>query len=89
MSIPSRQIDIALHDILNEGADAVNVKVEGERRVTLDGARGLEIRAKAPDGYAAQLVVLSSRNRIYMLGVHAKHGTKRLYDALVASFLII
>jgi len=37
------------------------------------------------DGYGARVMVLSSGNRLFMLGVHARRGTDRLYAALVAS----
>ena len=47
-----------------------------------------EVRAKVSDGYGARVMVLSSGNRIFMLGVHSKHGTERLYDALVTSFFM-
>jgi hypothetical protein len=73
---------------LNEGVAATNGKVESEKPVVVAGITGVEVRAKVSDGYAARVMVLSSGNRIFMLGVHAKHGTDRLYDALVTSFFV-
>ncbi len=88
ISIPPGQLDRALHEILNEGVAATNGKVESEKPVVVSGVTGLEVRAKVSDGYGARVMVLSSGNRIFMLGVHSKQGTDRLYDALVTSFFM-
>jgi len=88
ISIPSNRLDGALHDILREGVAATDGEVLSEKKVVVGGATGVEVRAKVSDGYGARVMVLSSGNRIYMLGVHAKLGTDRLYDALVSSFVM-
>jgi hypothetical protein len=88
ISIPANQVDGALHEILRAGVAATNGEVTTEKRVVVAGVAGVEVRAKVSDGYGARVMVLSSGNRIYMLGVHAKRGTDRLYDALVNSFLM-
>ena len=77
-----------LHDILNGGVVATDGKVVSEQHVVRDGVPGIEIRAKVPDGYGARIMVLSSGRRIFMLGVHSKRGTDRLYDALVDSLIM-
>ena len=77
-----------LHEILNSGAASQGDTITSEARVTRDGAEGIEVRAKVSDGYDARLMVLISGSRIYLLGVHAKHGTARLYNALVASLVM-
>ena len=87
-SLPPSQVGTVLHDILDGGVVATDGKVVSEQHVVRDGVQGIEIRAKVPDGYAARIMVLSSGRRIYMLGVHAKSGTDRLYDALVESLVM-
>ena len=37
---------------------------------------------KAPDGYTAHVLVMLSGSRLYMLFVHAKNGTDKLFKAL-------
>jgi len=32
--------------------------------------------------------MLISGTHVYLLGVHSKHATKRLYDALIASLIM-
>jgi hypothetical protein len=88
ISIPATQVDAALRDIMHEGAVATDGEVISEQRIVHDGVTGLEVRVEVPDGYAARLRVLSSGNRVYMLGVHAKRVTDRLYEALVSSFVM-
>ncbi len=87
--LPADQVDTVLHEILTEGVAAQNAKIVSEHHVTHGGARGIEVRAKVSDGYDARLMALNSGSRIYMLGVHAKVGTQRLYDALVGSFVVV
>jgi len=53
-----------------------------------NGVTGIEARAKVGDGYDARFLLLISGQHIYMLGVHAKTGTGRLFDALVASLVM-
>ncbi|MFN8034433.1 MAG: hypothetical protein U0V73_00645 [Acidimicrobiia bacterium] len=84
-SLRSEQVDTVLHDVLKQGARSQHATIDHEQHVTHDGVSGLEVRAEITDGYDARLMALSGNGRVYLLGVHAKVGTRRLYDALVDS----
>jgi hypothetical protein len=88
VSIPPNEVDAALESVLDSGAAEEDAKIAKEQPVTIDGARGLEITARGPDGYDVEMVAVSSGARLFMLGTHAKTGTKQLYDALIRSFVI-
>jgi hypothetical protein len=88
VSVPSAQVDTVLHDILRAGAESQGATISSEEKVTHYGATGIEVHAQVRDGYPARLMVLISRNHVYLLGAHAKHGTERLYDALVSSLVM-
>ena len=88
ISIPDGQAEAAVHDIVEFGTAATNSHIASEKPVVEDGVSGVEVRAKVSDGYSARLMVLSSGRRIFLLGVHAKTGTDRLYKALVDSLVL-
>jgi hypothetical protein len=88
VAVPPGQVDSVLHEILRAGAASQGDTIVSESHVTKYGVPGLEVRAKVSDGYDARLMVLISGPRVYLLGVHAKTGTGRLYDALVASLIM-
>ncbi len=88
VSVPSGQVDTVLRDILREGARAQGATISSEEKVTRYGATGIEVHAKVSDGYPARLMVLISRNHVFLIGAHSKHGTERLYDALVGSLVM-
>ena len=88
VAVPPGQVDTVLHDILTAGAASQGDKIVSEKHVTHYGATGIEVQAKVTDGYDARLMVLISGPRVYLLGVHAKTGTGRLYDALVSSLIM-
>lgn len=88
ISLPEGQADAALDDIVKYGASATNSEIVSKSRVVEDGVSGVEVRAKVSDGYSARLIVLISGRRIFLLGVHSKTGTDRLYKALVDSLVM-
>jgi hypothetical protein len=87
-TVPADRVAAVLHDILHEGATAQGDKIESETQITSDGAPGIEVRASVSDGYEARFRVLISGTHVYLLGVHSKHATARLYDALVNSLVM-
>ncbi len=86
--IPDSEVDAAIHQILEAGATAQDARITSEKKVTVVGAPGIEVRAKINDGYDARLLVIVSGSHFYLLGVHATSGVGRLYDALIASLII-
>jgi hypothetical protein len=85
VAVPAGQVQTIVHEVLNEATASQGATIESEAPVDRNGATGVEVRAKVRDGYAARFIVLVSGNRVYLLGAHAKRGTDRLYDALLAS----
>ena len=85
ISIPAAEVTPVLRDVLNKSATDQGDKIASQTEVNHFGVPGIEIRAKVSDGYTARFMVLISGSRIYLLGVHAKTGTDRLYDALLSS----
>jgi hypothetical protein len=88
VSMPDSEVDAAIDQILDAGAAAQDAHIVTRKKVTIEGASGIEVRAKIKDGYDARLLVVVSGSHFYLLGVHAKVGTGRLYDALVSSLII-
>ena len=86
--VPDSEVDTAIHQILNAGAASQDAKILNEKHVTIEGAPGIEVRAKVKDGYDARLLVIVSGSRFYLLGVHARSATAKLFDALVSSLII-
>ena len=82
ISVPNDRVDAVLHTILSEAISAEGAKAINERQLTQDGIPGVEIRATVQDGYAARFSMLISGTHVYFLGVHSKHATDRLYNAL-------
>lgn len=86
--VPDSDVDAAIHQILDAGAASQDAEILTEKKVSIEGASGIEVRAKVKDGYDARLLVVVSGSRFYLLGVHARFATNRLYDALVSSLII-
>ena len=86
--IPSTDVQPALHKILDAAVAAEGAKSTGETEVNRFGVPGLEMQAKVQDGYPARFIMLISGTHVYLLGVHSKHATKRLYDALLSSLIM-
>jgi hypothetical protein len=88
VNVPESKID----QVLNGGADASMSGIHASgvdirSRMQLDGLPALEVRAKGPDGYSVREIVAVSSRYIFVLFVHAKTGTDRLYSALKSSFV--
>ena len=88
VTVPASEVDSALHQIIRADAASQGDSITGEQPVERDGATGIEVKAKVSDGYDARFLALIAGSRVYLFGVHAKHGTQRLYDALVASLVM-
>jgi hypothetical protein len=86
--VPAGQVTAVLREVLNASAGANGDKFTTQNDVMHQGVSGIEVRAEVHDGYAARFIVLISGAHIYMLGVHAKQGTDRLYNALLASLIM-
>jgi hypothetical protein len=92
MVVPIRvspaEVDAAMNQIVEAGADSQDADITSKKKVTIEGAPGVEVRAKLKDGYSARILVVVSGSHFYMLGVHSRSATSRLYDALLASLVI-
>lgn len=86
--VPADRLEAVLREVFNEIATAHSDKITKQTSVNRYGVPGIEVRAKVSDGYDARFIVLISGTRIYLLGVHAKLGTDRLYDALLGSLIM-
>jgi hypothetical protein len=88
VALPSGQVEPVLHEVLTKAATDQGDTVTSQAEITRQGVPGIEVHVKVHDGYTARFLVLTSGSRIYLLGVHAKRGTDRLYDALVGSLIM-
>jgi hypothetical protein len=87
-AVPPARVDAVLHDIVLFGAIQQGDKVVSEQQITKYGVPGLEVNVSVDDGYDARMMVLASGTHFYLLGVHSKHATKRLFDALATSLIM-
>jgi hypothetical protein len=87
-AVPDGEVHTVLHDIVRFGAVEQGAKIVSENQISQDGVPGIEANVSVPGGYNARLMVLMSGTRFYMLAVHSKHATKRLFDALVSSLIM-
>jgi hypothetical protein len=88
VALPAGQVGPVLHDVLTKAATDQGDTITGQSDVTQQGVPGIDVHVKVHDGYSARFLVLMSGSRIYLLGVHAKRGTDRLYNALVSSLIM-
>jgi hypothetical protein len=86
--VPADRIGAELHSIMNEAVVAQDAKVVKEQLITRFGVPGIEISASFKDTYPARFMMLVSNTHVYFLGVHSKHATQRLYNALVSSLIM-
>ncbi len=86
--IPAADVGNALQKILEHAVAAQDAKVTGEHQITRFGVPGVEMTATVHDGYPARFMMLVSGTHVYLAGAHAKHATKRLYDALLSSLVL-
>jgi hypothetical protein len=88
ISPPVSQVDAMLDDALNSGISTVKGTAVNKVSVKRGGLPALEATFKAPDGYPVHALVMSWGKKLYVLFVHAKAGTERLYHALDTSFTV-
>ena len=86
--VPAARVDAVLHSIMNEAVVAQDAKVVNEHQITRFGVPGIEISASCKDTYPARFMMLVSSTHVYFFGVHSKHATQRLYNALVSSLIM-
>ena len=85
--VPADRVDELLDDSLKGGIDEANGTLVSKQYITRGGLPAIDAKLKAPDGYSAHVLVLLGGDKLYVLLVHAKTGTDRLYRALDASFV--
>jgi len=88
-AVPDGEVHTVLHDIVGFGAVEQDAKIVSEDQISQDGVPGIEANVAVPDGDDARIMVLMSGTRFYLLAVHSKHATKRLFDALVSSLIML
>jgi hypothetical protein len=88
VALPSEQVSPVMHEVLTRAATDQGDKVTSQSDVTQQGVQGIEVHVKVHDGYNARFLVLMSGAHLYLLGVHSKRGTDRLYNALVSSLVM-
>jgi hypothetical protein len=86
VTIPPDRVDSVLEGALNGGVSNVNGDLVSKERIERGGLPAMKAKFKAPDGYSARVLVMLSGSRLYMLFVHAKTGTDKLFETLDASF---
>jgi hypothetical protein len=88
VALPSEQAGPVMHEVLTRAATDQGDKVTSQADVIQQGVPGIEVHVKVHDGYNARFLVLMSGSRLYLLGVHSKRATDRLYNALVSSLVM-
>jgi hypothetical protein len=86
--VAGRDSDVVIKSVLDDVAKAQGLTITSEQHVTHGPASGIEAHVRLQDGYEGRFMFVSDGSRLYMLGAHSVHGAQRLYDALVASFVI-
>jgi hypothetical protein len=86
-SIPDSRVDDTLESSLKDGVSSVDGDLVSKERITRGGLPALDATFKAKDGYSAHIMVILDTRYVYMLIVHAKTGTERLFGALNTSFV--
>jgi len=88
VAVPAEQASPVMHEVLTKAATDQGDTITSQTDVTQQGVPGIEVHVKVHDGYNARFLVLMSGSRLYLLGVHSKRGTDRLYNALVSSLVM-
>jgi hypothetical protein len=86
-SIPDSRVDDTLKSALDNGVSSVDGDLASKERITRGGLPALDATFKAKDGYSAHIMVILDTRYVYMLIVHSKSGTERLFSALNTSFV--
>jgi hypothetical protein len=87
VTVPPDRVDEVLDGALNGGLTSANGKLVSKQRIERGGLPANDAKFKAPDGYSARVLVMLAGSRLYVLFVHAKGGTDKLFRALDASFV--
>jgi hypothetical protein len=87
VAIPKGSAEQVLEQALASGVSRVDGDVVSKKQITRAGLQAIDAKFKAPDGYSAHVLVMVKGSRIYVLYVHAKSGTDRLFDAFDKSFV--
>ena len=87
VKVPSERVNELLADALDGGVNRIDGTIISKQRTTRGGFPALDARFKAPDGYTAHAIVFMNSRELYVLFVHAKTGTEKLFQALNKSFV--
>ena len=87
VKVPADRVDELLSDALDGGVNGIKGEIISKQRITRGGFPALDARFKAPDGYTAHAIVFMNSRDLYVLFVHAKTGTEKLFQALNKSFV--
>jgi hypothetical protein len=85
--VPVEVVDSILVGALNGGVARAGGDLVAKEQITRGGLPAIDAKFKAPDGYSARVLVVLKHSRIYVLFVHAKSGTDKLFDAFDKSFV--
>jgi hypothetical protein len=85
--VPNSKIDDMLKSAVQEGMNEAQGTVQSEQRIQIEGLPALEARVKGPDGYSVRVLAVVGVHHMFILIVHSKSATDRLYDALKTSFV--
>jgi hypothetical protein len=88
VAVPTDRIDTVLEQSLQGGVQRADAEVISKKRITRGGLPALDAKLKAPDGYGARALVMLSGSRLYLLFVHSKTGSDRLFKAFDESFVV-
>jgi len=77
-----------LNDALNTGVTKSGGEMQHQEQITRGGMPALHATFKAPDGYTAEAEVVLEGRWLFVLFVHAKTGTSKLYGALDKAFAV-
>jgi hypothetical protein len=87
VAVPDSRVDDTLESSLDNGVSSVDGDLVSKKRITRGGLPALDAIFKAKDGYSAHIMVILDTRYVYMLIVHSKSGTERLFNALNTSFV--
>jgi hypothetical protein len=87
LAVPQSRVQRVLEQAMSSGITHVNGDAVSMEKIQRGGLSALDATFKAPDGYSARVLVMLKGSRIYLLYVHAKSGTDKLFEALDKSFV--
>jgi hypothetical protein len=87
LAVPKSRVQRVLEQAIGSGITHVNGDAVSMEKIQRGGLSALDATFKAPDGYSARVLVMLKGSRIYLLYVHAKSGTDKLFEAFDKSFV--